>query len=51
MSLYHSEITKPIKAICVGVGMSGMCLAFMMKKHLESFELTIYEKNADIGGT
>jgi hypothetical protein len=50
-NLYHSQITKPIKAICIGSGISGMCLAFTMLKSMSSFELTIYEKNKDIGGT
>jgi cation diffusion facilitator CzcD-associated flavoprotein CzcO len=49
--LYHSQITKPIKAISVGCGISGLCLAYKMMEGLESFSLTIYEKNSDIGGT
>lgn len=50
-NLYHSEVTKPIKVVCVGSGISGMCLAFRMLKRVEDFELVIYEKNEDIGGT
>jgi len=50
-NLYHSQITKPIKVVCIGAGISGLCLAYKMAKGLESFALTIYEKNADIGGT
>ncbi|KPM46513.1 putative sterigmatocystin biosynthesis monooxygenase stcW [Neonectria ditissima] len=48
---FHSEPTKPIKIICVGSGISGLCLAFKLCRRLESFELAIYEKNPDIGGT
>lgn len=48
---YHSQITSPVKVICIGSGVSGMCLAYKMLKGLESFDLTIYEKNKDIGGT
>lgn len=49
--LYHSEITGPIRVICIGAGVSGLCLAYKMAKGLEVFELQIYEKNDDIGGT
>ncbi|KIV95333.1 hypothetical protein PV10_03002 [Exophiala mesophila] len=48
---YHSQVTSPIKVICIGSGVSGMCLAYKMLKGLESFELTVYEKNKDVGGT
>lgn len=48
---YHSEIIRPIKVICIGAGISGLCLAYKMTKTLESFQLTIYEKNDDVGGT
>lgn len=48
---YHSEITRPIKLICVGSGISGMYLAFSMISKLESYHLTIYEKNKEVGGT
>lgn len=49
--LYHSEIKKPMKVICVGSGMSGMYLAFRILKRMQSFALAIYEKNPDVGGT
>lgn len=49
--LYHSQVTRPIKVVCIGAGLSGLCLAYKMIKGLESFDLTIYEKDADIGGT
>jgi cation diffusion facilitator CzcD-associated flavoprotein CzcO len=48
---YHSQVLKPIKVICIGAGISGLCLAYKMEKLLESFQLTIYEKNHDVGGT
>lgn len=48
---YHSEILRPIKVICIGAGLSGLCLAYKMGRGLESFDLTIYEKNSDVGGT
>lgn len=49
--LYHSQITKPLKIICVGNGISGLYLAFRLCQRMESFELAIYEKNGDVGGT
>lgn len=49
--LYHSQITKPLKIICVGNGISGLYLAFRLCQRMESFELAIYEKNTDVGGT
>ncbi|KAH0831570.1 putative sterigmatocystin biosynthesis monooxygenase stcW [Fonsecaea pedrosoi] len=48
---YHSEVLRPIKVICIGAGISGLCLAYKMMTLLDSFELTIYEKNDDVGGT
>jgi cation diffusion facilitator CzcD-associated flavoprotein CzcO len=48
---YHSQILRPIKVAAIGAGVSGLCLAYKMMKTLESFELTIYEKNHDVGGT
>ncbi|KIW84914.1 hypothetical protein Z517_00302 [Fonsecaea pedrosoi CBS 271.37] len=48
---YHSQITRPLKVICIGAGISGLCLAYKMIRGLEKFSLTIYEKNKDIGGT
>jgi predicted NAD/FAD-binding protein len=49
--LFHSEVTEPIRVICIGSGISGLCLAYKMMKLIPLFELTIYEKNKDIGGT
>lgn len=46
----HSKRSK-WKIICVGAGASGLYLAYKCEKRMEDFELTIYEKNADVGGT
>lgn len=35
----------------VGGGASGLNVARHMKLHMENYELQIYEKNADVGGT
>ena len=49
---YHSKPTK-LRVACVGAGASGLCLAYKMEKMLEpgSWELTLYEKNPQFGGT
>lgn len=44
---------RKIKVVCVGAGFSGPMLAYKWK-HLsldEFIDLTIYEKNPDVGGT
>ncbi|KAK5051557.1 hypothetical protein LTR84_003209 [Exophiala bonariae] len=37
--------------VCIGAGVSGIALAIELQQKLEDFELCIYEKNSDIGGT
>lgn len=45
----HDE--RPLKIICVGAGASGLLFAYKLQRSFESFELILYEKNDDIGGT
>lgn len=40
-----------IKAVCIGAGATGLYLAYRMEQRMKNFDLTIYEKNDDIGGT
>jgi hypothetical protein len=49
---YHSKPRK-LRVACVGAGASGLCLAYKMEKMLTpgSWELTLYEKNPQFGGT
>ncbi|KAH6714922.1 cyclohexanone monooxygenase [Leptodontidium sp. MPI-SDFR-AT-0119] len=47
---YHSQRSK-IKVICAGAGVTGLYLAYSMEKRMTDYELTIYEKNPEIGGT
>jgi len=42
---------RPLKVIYIGAGVSGICAAIQFPKYTPSIELTIYEKNADVGGT
>ncbi|KAH6868165.1 putative monooxygenase [Alternaria rosae] len=43
--------SRPLRVICIGAGATGIDLAYKMKRHLTSFELQIYEKNPELGGT
>lgn len=45
----HSE--RPMKIICIGAGASGLLFAYKLQRSFEKFDLTVYEKNKDIGGT
>jgi hypothetical protein len=49
---YHSKPRK-LRIACVGAGASGLCLAYKLEKMLEpgSWELTLFEKNPQFGGT
>ena len=40
-----------IKVICIGGGISGILTAIKIPQRCQNFELAIYEKNADLGGT
>lgn len=42
---------RPIRVIVVGAGASGLNTARHMDLHMKNFELTVYEKNSDVGGT
>lgn len=39
------------KIIGIGAGASGLYLAYSCNKRMQDYDLTIYEKNGDIGGT
>ena len=47
----HDPANRRIKVICVGAGVSGILDAYNIQTKTENVELTIYEKNRDIGGT
>ncbi|KAH7127336.1 cyclohexanone monooxygenase [Dactylonectria macrodidyma] len=46
----HSTSSK-LKVISIGAGASGLYLAYSMDKRMKNFDLTVYEKNSQIGGT
>jgi hypothetical protein len=43
---------RPLKIICVGAGFSGLALAKEVETgQIQEASLTVYEKNASVGGT
>jgi cation diffusion facilitator CzcD-associated flavoprotein CzcO len=50
-SLEPIHTPRPVKVICIGAGVSGIALAITMQNSITNFELEIFEKNNDIGGT
>ncbi|KAH8772069.1 cyclohexanone monooxygenase [Hyaloscypha sp. PMI_1271] len=42
---------RPMKVIVLGAGMSGIIAGILFPRAIENLQLTIYEKNPDIGGT
>lgn len=42
---------RPLKVIYLGAGVSGIVAAIKFPEYVPNIELTIYEKNADVGGT
>ncbi|KAK5733331.1 hypothetical protein LTR17_009820 [Elasticomyces elasticus] len=42
---------RPMRVVCIGAGASGLDFAYKLDKHLKSFDLQIYEKNVELGGT
>ncbi len=45
---------RPLRIVCIGAGYSGLTLAHKIKhehKVSDVVDLTIYEKNSDVGGT
>ncbi|TVY18044.1 putative sterigmatocystin biosynthesis monooxygenase [Lachnellula arida] len=43
---------RPLKIICIGAGFSGLAFAREVEtKQLQNINLTVYEKNSEVGGT
>ncbi|KAL4250051.1 FAD-binding Monooxygenase Superfamily protein [Abortiporus biennis] len=42
---------RPMKVVVIGTGFSGITAGIRFRQHIEKLDLTIYEKNAGIGGT
>ncbi|KAF9893699.1 hypothetical protein FE257_009867 [Aspergillus nanangensis] len=42
---------RTLRIVCIGAGASGIYLAYKLKTSFTDFELDVYEKNPEIGGT
>lgn len=45
------ENFRPMRVVVIGAGFSGIYLGIKIPEWLRNVELTIYEKNAGVGGT
>lgn len=43
--------SRPLRVIVIGAGFSGINCAIRIPQRLRNVDLTVYEKNEDIGGT
>lgn len=43
--------SKPIRIVVIGAGASGLNMTRTLRLNLVNFELVVYEKNRDVGGT
>jgi len=57
-SMPHSGIearsideARPLKVIVMGAGISGILASIRFPQRIQNLSLTVYEKNADVGGT
>ncbi|CAL1693778.1 unnamed protein product [Somion occarium] len=41
----------PLKVVVIGAGFSGITAGIRFRQHIQNLDLTIYEKNAGVGGT
>lgn len=44
------DYARPIKAICIGAGMSGILCGIRFPQKIPNLDLTIYDKNDEVGG-
>ncbi|KAF5019100.1 hypothetical protein F66182_8896 [Fusarium sp. NRRL 66182] len=47
-AIHHERF---VKVVCIGAGVSGLCLAYKLLRSFTNYSLTIYEKNPEVGGT
>lgn len=48
---YRHPENRKVRIVTIGAGMSGILVAYKFAKTMENFELVLYEKNGDVGGT
>lgn len=42
---------RPMKVIVIGAGLSGILAGIRFPQYIQNLDLTIYDKNSDVGGT
>jgi cation diffusion facilitator CzcD-associated flavoprotein CzcO len=48
----HSiDEVRPVRVLVIGAGISGLICAIRLPQRIENLTFTVYEKNADVGGT
>lgn len=45
------ETVRPLKVTYIGGGISGILAAIQLPKQVQQLDLTIYDKNGELGGT
>ncbi len=43
--------SRPLKVICIGAGISGILAAIRLPQYVPDIDITIYDKNEELGGT
>lgn len=44
------DYARPLKAICIGAGMSGILCGIRFSQKIPNLDLVIYDKNEEVGG-
>ncbi len=47
----YVDAPRPLRVVVVGAGISGIISAIKLQESIQDLDLTIYEKNEDLGGT
>ena len=42
---------RPLRVVVVGAGISGILAAIKLQERVQDLDITIYEKNEELGGT
>lgn len=44
-------VKRKLRVVCIGAGISGIFVAYKIKRHFDDFELNVFEKNEGLSGT
>ena len=45
------DAARPLRVICIGAGISGILAAINLPQQVQKLDLTVYDKNEELGGT